>query len=152
MMDLDRIDRHLLRCLVADGRASYQELSKEVRLSANTVAERVRRLRSSGVVLGYHAELDPAALGRPLAMISEMRLGEHVVRRDFAESLRSIPQVVAGSRLTGDYDYEVRIACRDAAEFEEIVDRLRRDHGVVAMRSRMVLHDIEVDRTGLAGT
>lgn len=150
-MNLDRIDRQLLRCLIADGRASYQELSKEVRLSANTVAERVRRLRSAGVVMGYRAELNPAALGRPLAMISEIRLGEQAVRRDFADSLRSIPQVVAGSRLTGDYDYEVRIACRDAAEFEEIVDRLRRNHGVVAIRSRMVLHDLEVDRAGLTG-
>ena len=151
MTPLDRIDRHLLRLLVADGRATYQDLSKEVRLSANSVADRVRRLRSEGLVTGYRAELNPAALGRPLAMISEIRLGEKVVRREFADSLKEVPQVVAGSRLTGDYDYELRIACRDAAEFEEVVDRLRSNHGVVSIRSRMVLHDLEVDRSGLAG-
>ncbi|HIZ98315.1 MAG TPA: Lrp/AsnC family transcriptional regulator [Candidatus Janibacter merdipullorum] len=151
MTPLDRIDRHLLRLLVADGRATYQDLSKEVRLSANSVADRVRRLRSEGLITGYRAELNPAALGRPLAMISEIRLGEKVVRREFADSLKEVPQVVAGSRLTGDYDYELRIACRDAAEFEEVVDRLRSNHGVVSIRSRMVLHDLEVDRSGLAG-
>ena len=151
MTPLDRIDRHLLRLLVADGRATYQDLSKEVRLSANSVADRVRRLRSEGLITGYRAELNPAALGRALAMISEIRLGEKVVRREFADSLKEVPQVVAGSRLTGDYDYELRIACRDAAEFEEVVDRLRSNHGVVSIRSRMVLHDLEVDRSGLAG-
>lgn len=151
MEPLDRIDRDLLRHLVTDGRATYQELSGAVRLSANTVADRVRRLRSSGVILGYRAELDPVALGRPLAMVSEIRLGEKVVRHEFAAGLREIPQVVSGSRLTGDYDYELRLACRDAAEFESIVDELRARHGVVAIRSRMVLHDLQVDPSGLAG-
>lgn len=151
MSNLDPIDRDILRHLVVDGRATYQELSKAVRLSANTVADRVRRLRSSGVILDYRAQLDPVALGRPLAMVSEIRLGETVVRRDFEVGLVDVPQVVSGSRLTGDYDYELRLACRDASEFESIVDRLRQHHGVVAIRSRMVLHDLQVDPGGMAG-
>lgn len=150
MTSLDALDRHILSLLVADGRATYQEISREVRLSANSVAERVRRLRHSGVIVGYRAQVDPATLGRPLTMVSEIRLGESAVRREFADSLRAVPQVVAGSRLTGDYDYELRIACRDAAEFEAIVDRLRQEHGVVAIRSRMVLHDLEINPSGLA--
>ena len=149
--NLDRLDRHILEHLVRDGRATYQELSREVRLSASSVAERVRQLRSSGVIRGYRAEVDASALGRPLTMVSEVRLRESTVRRDFAASLSAIPQIVAGSRLTGDYDYELRLACRDAEEFESIVDRLRADHGVVAIRSRMVLHDLEIDPGGLAG-
>lgn len=148
---LDDIDRDLLRLLVADGRATYQELAREVRLSANTVADRVRRLRAAGVVRGYRAELDPDKMGRRLAMVSEIRLGETVVRHDFEASLREVPQVVAGSRLTGDYDYELRVLCRDAAEFELFVDRLREHHGVIAIRSRMVLHDLPIDPRGMIG-
>ena len=109
---LDRLDRQILGHLVRDGRATYQELSREVRLSASSVAERVRHLRASGVIRGYRAELDAAALGRPLTMVSEVRLRESTVRREFAASLAAIPQIVAGSRLTGDYDYELRLACR----------------------------------------
>lgn len=150
MTSLDRIDRDLLRHLATDGRASYQELSREVRLSANTVADRVRRLRGAGIILGYRARLDHAALGRPLTMVSEIRLGERVVRHEFESGLSDVPQLVSGSRLTGDYDYELRLACRDAAEFEAIVDRLRANHGVVAIRSRMVLHDLVVDPGGVA--
>ncbi len=151
MTDLDPIDRELARLLLADGRATYQELARQVRLSANTVADRVRRLRASGVIRGYRAELDPAALGRPLTMVSEIRLGERVVRREFEAGLSAVPQVVAGSRLTGEYDYELRVVCRDAAEFEGVVDRLRQHHGVVGLRSRMVLHDIPVGWSGLVG-
>lgn len=107
-------------------------------------------MRSAGIILGYRARLDHAALGRPLTMVSEIRLGERVVRHEFESGLSGVPQLVSGSRLTGDYDYELRLACRDAAEFEAIVDLLRANHGVVAIRSRMVLHDLEVDPGGVA--
>ncbi len=82
-------------------------------------------------------------------MVSEIRLGERVVRREFEAGLAGVPQVVAGSRLTGEYDYELRVVCRDAAEFEGVVDRLRQEHGVVNLRSRLVLHDIPVGWSGL---
>jgi Lrp/AsnC family leucine-responsive transcriptional regulator len=77
-----------------------------VRLSANTVSDRVRRLRASG--------------------------------------LARVPQVVSGSRLTGEYDFLLRIACVDASEFEMVVDTLKRDHGVRELRSRLVLHELDL--------
>ncbi|MGW1291202.1 Lrp/AsnC family transcriptional regulator [Streptomyces sp. NPDC002586] len=58
---MDRIDRQILALLLVDGRATYQELGRQVRLSANTVADRVRRLQSAGVVRGYRAELNPCS-------------------------------------------------------------------------------------------
>ena len=60
---MDAIDRSLLRLLIDDARTTYHDLGVAVRLSANTVSDRVRRLRASGVLRGYRAELDPAALG-----------------------------------------------------------------------------------------
>ncbi|WP_215549065.1 Lrp/AsnC family transcriptional regulator [Amycolatopsis sp. CA-230715] len=146
---MDDIDRSLVRLLEQDARRTYHELSKDVRLSANTVADRVRRLRASGVVRGFRAEIDPAALGRALTMVSDIRLREHVDRTAFEHGLRSVPQVVAGARLTGEYDYQLRLACVDPAEFETVVDLLKRDHGVRELRSRLVLHDIEVDSSTL---
>lgn len=146
---MDRIDRDLVRLLHADARMTYHQLGQQVRLSANTVADRVRRLRATGIIRGFRAEIDPAALGRTLTMVSEIRIQDTMARPDFEAGLREIAQLVAGSRLTGEYDYELRLVCRDAAEFETVVDRLRRDHGVLNIRSRMVLHDIAVDTSGL---
>jgi len=146
---MDAIDRSLLRLLQQDARATYHDLGKAVRLSANTVSDRVRRLRASGVVRGYRAELDPAALGRPLTMVSDVRLREGVDRAAFERGLADVPQVVSGSRLTGEYDFQLRVACVNPAEFEAVVDILKRDHGVRECRSRLVLHDLILDPSRL---
>ena len=146
---MDQIDRALLRLLHTDGRATYNDLGKQVRLSANTVADRVRRLRAGGVISGIHADLDPTALGRTLHMVSDIRLRESTSRADFERGLTDVPQVVSGARLTGDFDYQLRLACLDAAEFEQTIDLLKRDHGVLQVRSRLVLHDIPLDSTRL---
>ncbi len=142
---VDAIDRSLLRLLISDARTTYHDLGAAVRLSANTVSDRVRRLRASGVLRGYRAELDPAALGRPLMMVSDIRLREGWDRSEFERGLERVPQVVSGSRLTGEYDFQLRIACVDPREFEQVVDTLKRDHGVRELRSRLVLHELDLD-------
>ncbi|MQA01448.1 MAG: AsnC family transcriptional regulator [Streptosporangiales bacterium] len=139
---MDDIDRELLALLLADGRATYQELAKQVRLSANTTAERVRRLRRAGVIDGYHADLDLEALGHSLVMLTDIRLREDVLSEDFKESLARLPQVVAAAHTTGEYDYQLRIACRDAREFERVADQLKRNHGVRESRSRLLLSEL----------
>ena len=146
MGSVDGIDRTLIRLLRADGRSTYQDLGKRVRLSANTVADRVRRLRSTGVISGVHAELDPAALGRTLVMISDVRLRENADRAEFERGLHGVPQVVSGARVTGDFDYQLRLACVDAAEFEAVIDLMKREHGVRQLRSRLLLHDLDLDQ------
>lgn len=146
---MDAIDRSLLRLLHEDARATYQELGKSVRLSANTVADRVRRLRAGGVLRAFRAELDPGALGRHLLMVSDVRLREGADRAAFERGLADVPQVISGSRLTGEYDFQLRLACVDPREFEGVVDRLKTEHGVRELRSRLVLHDLDLDPSRL---
>ncbi|MGW1054655.1 Lrp/AsnC family transcriptional regulator [Streptomyces sp. NPDC002521] len=139
---MDRIDRQILARLLVDGRATYQELGRQVRLSANTVADRVRRLQSAGVIRGYRAELNLAAFGRGLELLSDIRLREGVDRQAFEAQLDQVPQIVGAMRLTGDYDYQLRMACTDAREFETVIDRLKADFGVRELRSRLLLHEV----------
>ena len=146
---MDDIDRSLVRLLMQDARRTYNELSKEVRLSANTVADRVRRLHASGVIGRFRAELDPAALGRGLNMVADVRLREDIDRMSFEHAVRSVRQVISGARMTGEYDYQLRLACVDPAEYETVVDQLKRQHGVREIRSRLVLHDMDVDAGNL---
>ena len=142
---MDAIDRVLIRELLRDARVSYQELGRTARLSANTVADRVRRLRSSGVISGYHAQLDLAMLGRGLRLMSDVRLREAVDRAEFERGLAEVEQVIAAVRLTGDYDYLLQVACADPDEFEQVLDRLKREYGVREVRSRLVLHEVPID-------
>ena len=139
---LDAIDRKLVALLVDDARMTYQELGRAVRLSANTTADRVRRLHSSGVIRGYHAAIDHRAVGRPLNLISELRLREGYDNAEFDRNLAAIPQIVEAFRTTGEYDYQIRLACTGIDEFEHILAILKGEHGVREVRTRLLLHDI----------
>ncbi|MBO0820282.1 MAG: Lrp/AsnC family transcriptional regulator [Nocardiopsaceae bacterium] len=139
---MDRIDRQILSLLIDDGRSTYQELGRQVRLSANTVADRVRRLQESGVILGYRADLSLRALGRGLEMISDIRLRDGVDRVSFEARLQEVPQVIGAMRLTGEYEFQLRLACADPQEFGAVVDRLKDDLGVREARSRLLLHEV----------
>ncbi|MFC8516298.1 Lrp/AsnC family transcriptional regulator [Streptomyces sp. NPDC057257] len=149
---MDRIDRELLGLLLQDGRATYQELGRQVRLSANSVADRVRRLRAAGVIRGYRAELNLEAFGRGMQMISDIRLGERMDREAFEARLSDVPQVVGAVRLTGDYDFQLRMSCVDAREFEAVIDRLKSELGVRELRSRLVLHEVPLGVDRILGT
>jgi Lrp/AsnC family transcriptional regulator, leucine-responsive regulatory protein len=141
---MDAIDRQLVTLLLHDARATYQELGQTVRLSANTVADRVRRLRAAGIVRGYRAEVDLSTLGRGLTLLSDIRLREGMDRKEFERTLIAVPQVIGAMRLTGDYDYQLRVVCADAPEFESVIDRLKREHGVRELRSRLLLHEVQL--------
>jgi Lrp/AsnC family transcriptional regulator, leucine-responsive regulatory protein len=139
---MDAIDRKLVALLLDDARLTYQELGRAVRLSANTTADRVRRLRGTGVLSGYHARLDYEAIGRPLILISDIRLREGYDPELFHRGLITITQVVEAFRVTGEYDYQLRVACTGTAEFERVLHQLKTEHGVREVRSRLLLHDI----------
>jgi len=146
---MDQIDRDLLAHLLSDGRATYQELGRSVRLAPNTVADRVRRLRSAGVLTGFHAQLDLAALGRALTLLTDIRLRDGADRGAFEAGLVKVPQVISAARLTGEYDFQLRVVCANSAEFESVVDTLKRDHGVRESRSRLLLHELPLGPRGL---
>jgi Lrp/AsnC family leucine-responsive transcriptional regulator len=141
---VDRIDQELVAALLREGRMTYQELGRQVRLSANSVADRVRRLQASGVIRGYRAELGLDALGRSMEMVSDIRLKDGVDRAAFEAGLEEVPQIVAAMRLTGDYDYQLRMACGDSREFETVIDHLKAHLGVQRLRSRLVLHEVRL--------
>jgi Lrp/AsnC family leucine-responsive transcriptional regulator len=146
---MDKIDQQLLTELLANGRATYQELGERVRLSPNTVAERVKRLQRNGVLTGFCANLDLATLGRPLTLLIDVRLREGVTRATFESGLTKLPQAVSAAHITGEYDYELRVACANHAEIETVIDRLKEELGVRELRSRMILGEVDLSPAGL---
>ncbi len=75
-------------------------------------------------------------------MVSDIRLRETINRRAFEEQLHEVPQVIGAMRVTGEYDYQLRVVCIDALEFETVIDRLKADLGVREARSRLMLHEV----------
>jgi Lrp/AsnC family transcriptional regulator, leucine-responsive regulatory protein len=135
----DDVDREILGALVKNGRASYRELGALVGLSANAAADRVRRLVARGVITGFTATLDPAASGRGLHALVDVRLGPDRESDEFAAQVSGLDAVVDAVHVTGRFDYHLRVACRDTLELDELLRRLRRRMGVVETETRIVL-------------
>lgn len=112
---LDRIDREILGVLANDARVTNKDLAAEVGLSQSACLERVRRLHEAGVVLGTHAEIDPAAFGIGVQAMVAVQLKRHTrgaVAR-FEQSAMGLPQVVALYHTTGSNDYLAQVVAQD---------------------------------------
>jgi Lrp/AsnC family leucine-responsive transcriptional regulator len=120
--ELDAIDRSILAELQADARISNAELGRRVGLSAPAVSERVGRLERTGVVTGYHAHIEPKALGYPIGAVVRIRPAAQQLRK-IPEVARETPEVVACHRITGEDCFLLELHLRAIDDLEEILDR-----------------------------
>ncbi|MEM7156763.1 MAG: Lrp/AsnC family transcriptional regulator [Myxococcota bacterium] len=118
---LDRIDRSLVSALQNNARLSNKELAARVGLAPSSCLERVRRLQSSGVIRGVHADIDPHAVGIGLQAMVAIRLGQHA--RETLEALRNHlverPEVVAMYHVGGAADFLIHVAVRDTTHLRD---------------------------------
>ncbi|MGH3047068.1 MAG: Lrp/AsnC family transcriptional regulator, partial [Gaiellaceae bacterium] len=119
---LDPINRRLLEELQADARVTMAELGRRINLSPPAVAERVQRLERAGVITGYRAEVDPTALGFPIAAVVRVRPTTRLLQK-IPELAREIPEVVECHRITGEDCFFVKLHLRSMDDLEEILDR-----------------------------
>ena len=119
---LDAVNQRLLAELQANARFSLAELGRRVGLTAPAVGERLQRLEESGIVSGYHAELNPRALGYSLSAVIRIRPAAHELPR-VADVARRTPEVVECHRITGEDCFFMKAHLRDIAHLEQVVDR-----------------------------
>ena len=119
----DRIDREILAHLQHDARISNKELAAKVGLAPSSCLARVRRLERAGVLLGYHAEVDPRVYGVTLEALVAVRLERHAraAISGFEKHALTLPEVRGVYHLTGADDYLVHVAVRDAEHLREFI-------------------------------
>ncbi|MGB9186279.1 MAG: Lrp/AsnC family transcriptional regulator [Solirubrobacteraceae bacterium] len=123
LQPLDEINRRMLVELQSDGRVSLAELARRLHVSAPTVAERLQRLETDGVIRGYGAQVDPVAAGFALSVIIRVRPGPQQLH-SVAELVKAMPEVVEGHRITGDDCFLLKAHVRDVGHLEELIDAL----------------------------
>jgi Lrp/AsnC family leucine-responsive transcriptional regulator len=123
---LDATNLRLLAELQADARLSLAELGRRVGLSSPAVAERLTRLERENVILGYHAQLNPRALGLSLTAVIRARPAPRQLRQ-VAEIAQTSPEIVDCRRITGDDCYVMTAHVRSVEHLEEILDRFNVD-------------------------
>ena len=120
---LDPTDLRILGALAADARISVAELARSVGLSAPSVSERVKRLEETGVIDGYSARIDPAALGLPIAAWLRIRPIPGQLPR-VADLLRDLPDIVECDRVTGEDCFIARAHVASVEDLERLIDKI----------------------------
>ena len=147
---LDEVDRCLLRELAADARIPNNALAERVGIAPSTCLGRVRTLRERGVIRGYHADVDPAALGRPIQAMISVRLQSHARGHipDFMAKIATLPEVLNVFFLGGADDFHVHIAATSTDNLRDfVVVNLSGDPDVALTETNLIFDHI---RAGLA--
>jgi Lrp/AsnC family leucine-responsive transcriptional regulator len=144
---VDQIDRKILRALQEDGRITNAGLAEKCGLSNAACFERVRRLRESGVILGYTALLDPEKLDRALMIFIEVLLDRTTddVFAAFADHVRKLPDVIECHMVAGGFDYLLKVRVADMAAYRAFLgDTLVALPGIRETRTYAVLEEVKL--------
>ena len=143
---LDLMDRKILSALLRDGRLSNIELATKVGLSPSSCWTRVKRLEAVGAIERYVAIINHAALGLANFVFVEITLEKHddKVLDRFGAAVARMPEVIEADLVTGEYDYLIKVAVRDTADYERFLrERLYRVEGVRHTRSTFSLRALK---------
>ena len=146
MRKLDRIDRMILDILQNEGRIAISELASRVSLSTTPCSERVKRLEREGIIMGYHARLNPKHLDRNLLVFLEISLSAKSgdVFEQVAKDLMEIPEVQECHLISGDFDYLVKARLKEMSAYRRLLgDLLKKLPSSASSHSYIVMEEIK---------
>jgi Lrp/AsnC family leucine-responsive transcriptional regulator len=133
---MDDIDRKIVRAVQRDGRMSNRELADRVGLSPSPCLRRLKILEQSGVIRGYHAEIDAKLYGLPITVFIRVKLERHDedTVNAFEAKVRANDNIVECHVMTGQSDYLLRVMVADLSDYERFVRReLQRIGGIASI-------------------
>jgi Lrp/AsnC family leucine-responsive transcriptional regulator len=123
-IEFDAMDVKILDILQTDARTTLTEIGRRVHMSQPAVAERVKRMESAGVISGYHAKVNPAALG--YGIIAFIRVANRSLDTPVAAVAAQLPEVVECHSITGDDCSIVKVVAKSVVELEAVILKLTR--------------------------
>ena len=120
---LDEIDRHILTCLVEDARMSLKVLSGRIGLTSPSTAERLKRLEERGVIQGYRARVNLAALGYTLQALVRVRPLPGLLHK-VDKYIQAMPECIESDKVTGEDCFVIRLVVRSIEQLDALLDGL----------------------------
>jgi Lrp/AsnC family leucine-responsive transcriptional regulator len=142
---LDRIDLHILAVLQKDGRIVMKDLAEQVGLSLTPCIERVKRMERDGVITGYHAHVNPHAMGLQILVFVEITLhqkSEEAFER-FRAAILAIPQVLECHLVSGDFDYLIKARIPEMTEYRRLLGEILQVADAGQSRSYVVMEEVK---------
>lgn len=139
---IDQIDEDILRILHYDGRITHRELGHAVGLSANAAGARLQRLIDRGVITSFSAQINHAALGRPIEATIDVWLNDDRNREALVALVASDHRIVECFHLTGPLDFRIRARVESTDDLNVLLNHMRDTGGVRQTDSRLVLEHL----------
>ena len=149
-MELDRYDHAILRLLQQDARITNTRLADKVSLSESACLRRVRALEDAGVIRGYHADIEPSAIGRGLevSVLVELSLKDRQTVEAFEHQIGAFDEVLECRRMFGLPDYIIRVAVADTEAYERFyMNKLAELPGVTRVNSQFTMKVVKAGTT-----
>ena len=146
MKDLDKIDLKILKLLQQNARIPMTELAEKVGLSTTPVTERVKRLERDNIISGYHARLNPHAVGQSLLVFVEIKLRSKSgnIFEDFRREVTRIPQILECHLVSGEYDYLITVRLPDMSAYRDMLGNILLQLPAAAeSRSYVVMEEVK---------
>ncbi|MGX7680738.1 Lrp/AsnC family transcriptional regulator [Jatrophihabitans sp. DSM 45814] len=141
-IDLDAVDRQVVRALQADGRLSMRALAEQLHISRASAYSRVERLQREGVITGYTATVDPEKYGYGLAAYVYLKISQHSWK-SVRHQILDTPEVEHAALVSGENDLVLLVRTRDAVSLRELVlDRLQAMPDVLSTQSVLIFDEL----------
>ena len=149
-MELDPIDRRILRELQLDAGQNLETLGDKVGLSRNACWRRVKLMEEAQVITGRGIRVDPGRVGLPLTVFLQISINRHDADwlKDFKSAVRQMPEILSVHRMTGDLDYLIRARVADVPGYDRLYQRLTEKIALHDVSASFVMEDIK-DEPGL---
>lgn len=137
---MDETDRKILRILQTNARTSNSEIARQLGMVPSAILERIRKLEERGVLLGYEAKVNPAALGLNLVAFISVRTADRTHDFEAAEKLKKFPEVLEVHNIAGEDCYLVKVRVSDVTALRDFLhDKVGQIGSVIGTRSTIVL-------------
>jgi Lrp/AsnC family transcriptional regulator, leucine-responsive regulatory protein len=143
---MDEVDRKLLATLRGNARATYAELARSVGLSGPAVHERVGKLEAAGVIIGYHAAIAPAALGKTMSALIGVFITDKADSEEIAAELEAVPAVEDCWFVAGEETFVIKVSVPDVVGLEGTIRKVNAIPGIARTRTTVVLSTKFEDR------
>jgi Lrp/AsnC family leucine-responsive transcriptional regulator len=141
---LDPTDLAILQQLQANGRISNADIARQLDMAPSAILDRIRKLEQRGIIQGYAARIDPAAVGLGLTAFILVRTEERVGTGTIGQALAKIPEVLEVHHVAGEDCYLVKVRVRDTEGLSRLLrERFGRLRGVRNTRSTIVLATVK---------
>jgi Lrp/AsnC family transcriptional regulator, leucine-responsive regulatory protein len=140
---LDETDRKILRILQANARTSNSEIARQLGMVPSAILERIRKLETRGVILGYEARLDPKAMGRGLVAFISLRASDRAEREELEARLLRVPEIQEIHCVAGEDCYLLKVRVPDVDALRTLLYEKMPTDMIVGTKTTIALSNVE---------